>query len=79
MTGVLDRAAPPPDLTLRYGPRPEHVVDLRSDLVLAAEIRPADHADTATLADSLVVAQINLREAGSDAADKPSRWMNWRR
>jgi len=45
----------------------EHVVDLRSDLVLAAEIRPADHADTATLADSLVAAQINLREAGSDA------------
>ena len=29
MTGVLDRPAPPPDLTLRYGPRPEHVVDLR--------------------------------------------------
>jgi acetyl esterase/lipase len=26
---VLDRPAPPPDLTLRYGPRPEHVVDLR--------------------------------------------------
>jgi IS5 family transposase len=45
----------------------EHVVDLTSDLVLAAEIRPADHADTATLADSLVAAQINLQEAGSDA------------
>ena len=29
MTGVLDRPAPPPDLTLPYGPRPEHVVDLR--------------------------------------------------
>jgi len=29
VTGVLDRSAPPPDLTLRYGPRPEHVVDLR--------------------------------------------------
>jgi acetyl esterase/lipase len=29
VTGVLDRPAPPPDLTLRYGPRPEHVVDLR--------------------------------------------------
>jgi Esterase/lipase len=29
VTSVLDRAAPPPDLTLRYGPRPEHVVDLR--------------------------------------------------
>src|SRR6201995_1126447 len=29
VTGVLDRPAPLPDLTLRYGPRPEHVVDLR--------------------------------------------------
>ena len=29
MTGVLDRPAPPPDLTMRYGPRAEHVVDLR--------------------------------------------------
>ena len=29
MTNVLDRPAPAPDLTLRYGPRPEHVVDLR--------------------------------------------------
>ena len=28
-TSVLDRPAPPPDLTLRYGPLPEHVVDLR--------------------------------------------------
>jgi transposase len=45
----------------------EHVVDLKSDLVLAAEIGPADRADTATLADSLMAAQINLQEAGSDA------------
>jgi acetyl esterase/lipase len=29
MTNVLDRPAPPPDLTLPYGPRPEHVIDLR--------------------------------------------------
>ena len=29
MTDVLDRPAPPPDLTMRYGPRSEHVVDLR--------------------------------------------------
>jgi acetyl esterase/lipase len=29
VTGVLDRPAPTPDLTLPYGPRPEHVVDLR--------------------------------------------------
>jgi transposase len=45
----------------------EHVVDLKSDLVLAAEISPADQADTATLGDSLVAAQLNLREAGSGA------------
>ena len=54
----------------------EHVVDLDSDLVLAAEIRPADHADTQTLADSVVQAQVNLVEAGHEpqieevAADK---------
>jgi acetyl esterase/lipase len=29
VSSVLDRSAPPPELTLRYGPRPEHVVDLR--------------------------------------------------
>jgi acetyl esterase/lipase len=29
LTCVLDRPAPTPDLTLAYGPRPEHVVDLR--------------------------------------------------
>jgi transposase len=45
----------------------EHVVDLRSDLVLAAEVRPADHADSATLVDSVMVAQGNLQQAGSAA------------
>jgi acetyl esterase/lipase len=29
VTSVLDRPAPPPDLTLPYGPRPEQVIDLR--------------------------------------------------
>lgn len=29
MSDVLDRPAPPPDLVLPYGPRPEHVIDLR--------------------------------------------------
>ena len=54
----------------------EHVVDLESDLVLAAEIRPADQADTQTLADSVMQAQNNLDQAGSQtqieevAADK---------
>lgn len=48
----------------------EHVVDLKSDLVLSAEIYPANQADTATLADSVMTAQIHLQEAGSDATIK---------
>ena len=54
----------------------EHVVDLDSEIVLAAEIRPADHADSQTLVDSVMEAKINLEAAGSDveieevAADK---------
>ena len=54
----------------------EHVVDLESDLVLAAEITPADHGDTQTMTDSVMQAQVNLQEAGSEqeieevAADK---------
>ncbi len=43
----------------------EHVVDLKSDLVLAAEIRKADEADTETLSDSVMEAQNNLNQAGS--------------
>jgi transposase len=54
----------------------EHVVDLKNDIVLAAEIRQADEADTETLVDSVMEAQNNLKEAGSQteieevAADK---------
>jgi IS5 family transposase len=54
----------------------EHVVDLKTDLVLAAEIYKADQADTETLVDSVMQAQINLQQAGSKtqveevAADK---------
>ena len=54
----------------------EHVVDLKSDLVLAAEVLPADRADTHSMVDSVMQAQVNLHKAGSDqeieevAADK---------
>ncbi|MGC2172057.1 MAG: transposase [Candidatus Sulfotelmatobacter sp.] len=54
----------------------EHVVDLEGDIVLAAEIRPADQADTDTLADSVMEAQNHLNQAASPtqieevAADK---------
>ena len=64
------------DGTTHAAYKAEHVVDLESDIVLAAEIRPADHADTQTLADSVLEAQINLQAAGIEqridavAADK---------
>jgi transposase len=54
----------------------ELVVDLESELVVAAEVYPGDQADTDTLADSLLQAQVNLNEAKSKvqieeaAADK---------
>jgi transposase len=54
----------------------EHVVDLKSDLVVAAEIVSADHADSQTMVDSVIKAQVNLEQAGCEqeieevAADK---------
>ena len=45
----------------------EHVVDLQTDMVLAAEIHPADHGDSQTMVDSVVEAQANLQAAGSAA------------
>jgi hypothetical protein len=54
------------DGTTHLAYKAEHVVDLESELVLAAEIRPADHGDAATLVDSVAAAQIHLQAAGSD-------------
>lgn len=54
----------------------EHVVDLESELILAAEIRPATDGDAQTLVDGVVKAEENLAGAGIDvriadvAADK---------
>jgi DDE family transposase len=45
----------------------EHVVDLKSDLVLGAEIYKADQGDPQTLVDSVMEAKVNLSEAGSSA------------
>ena len=55
------------DGTTHLAYKAEHVVDLASDLILAAEVRSATDTDTATLADSLAAAQLNLKAAGSDA------------
>lgn len=45
----------------------EHVVDLETEAVLAAEIYTADTGDTDTLVDSVMEAQVHLNEAGIDA------------
>jgi transposase len=55
------------DGTTHLAYKAEHVVDLDSDLVLAAEVRLATDADTATAAESLLAAQENLELCGSAA------------
>ena len=44
----------------------EHVVDLDAEFVLAAPVYRADQADSATLVDSILAAQVNLVLAGSE-------------
>jgi len=65
------------DGTTHLAYKAEHVVDLDSDLILAAEIRPATDADQQTLVDSVLQAEENLQAAGVEqprieevAADK---------
>ena len=55
------------DGTTHAAYKAEHVVDLETDLVLSAVIYPADQADTETLAESVVQAQMNVIEAESPA------------
>ena len=55
------------DGTTHLAYKAEHVVDLESEFVLAATVYEGDAADTDTLCDSLVDAQLNLDAAGSDA------------
>ena len=63
MTGVQTCALP-----ISY--KAEHVVDLGSDLVLAATITPANHGDAETMCDSVAQAQLNVEAAGSEAQIK---------
>ena len=48
----------------------EHVVDLKTEVVLAASIRHADEGDADTMVDSVMEAQTNLSEAGIDVEIK---------
>jgi hypothetical protein len=54
------------DGTTHLAYKAEHVVDLETDLVLAATVHPGDAADTATGCDSVLEAQVNLQAAGSE-------------
>jgi transposase len=44
----------------------EHVIDLETELILAAEVYEADYSDSQTLTDSLIAAQTHLNEAELD-------------
>ena len=58
------RIAKMKDGTTHLAYKAEHVVDLESDIVLAAEIYSADRGDTQTMTDSVMTAQVHLAEAG---------------
>lgn len=64
------------DGTTHLAYKAEHAVDLKTSLIVAAEIYHADQGDAQTLEDTVQMAQSNLRESGSDvqiqdvAADK---------
>jgi len=60
------RIAKMKDGTTHLAYKAEHTVDLGSEFVLAAAVHPADQADPATLADSILQAQVNLVLAGSE-------------
>lgn len=53
------------DGTTHLAYKAEHVVDLDSQLIVAAEIQPADQHDAQSLEDSVHQAQINQQEAGN--------------
>jgi hypothetical protein len=61
------RIAKMKDGTTHLGYKAEHVLDLETEAILAAEVYHANQADTATLEDSLNQAQLNQQAAGSEA------------
>jgi transposase len=59
------RIAKMKDGTTHLAYKAEHVVDLQTELILAAPIYPADQSDSATMLESVVAAQVHLMEAES--------------
>lgn len=64
------RIAKMKDGTTHLAYKAEHVLDLQTEAILAAEVYHANYADTTTLEDSLHQAQINQEAAGSAAEIK---------
>lgn len=60
------RIAKMKDGTTHLAYKAEHVVDLDTEMIVAAEIYHADQPDSQTLEDSVNAAQTNQREAGSE-------------
>lgn len=60
------RIAKMKDGTTHLAYKAEHVLDLETEAILAAEIYHADQADTQTLEDSLHQAQANQQQAGNE-------------
>ena len=60
------RIAKMKDGTTHLAYKAEHVIDLDTEAILAAEIYPANFPDTATLEDSLNAAQLHQQAAGSE-------------
>ena len=58
------------DGTTHLAYKAEHVIDVETELVLAAEIYEANQADVHTLCDSVMAAQTNLHEIESEAQIK---------
>jgi len=61
------RIAKMKDGTTHLAYKAEHAVDLKSNLILAAEVHAADRADNATMMDTVLSAQINLVRAEATA------------
>ena len=66
-TDPASRIARMKDHTTHLAYKAKHVVDLASNVVLAARIYPADQSDMDTLVESVTTAQVNLIRAESEA------------
>lgn len=66
-TDPESRIAQMKDGTTHLAYKAEHVVDTTTDLILSAEVYPADHGDTTTMVDTVMQAQTHLAAAGVKA------------